>query len=799
MRRNALFLALALGTTGLAGHAWALPNLTSESGFLFDFTGTRQGTLTNGSRDAYDGCYELAVDGTTYDADGAAYEDWYDGRGFRSAEQAIGAIAVRRHAFVPETGGSFARYIDTFRNDGAEDVTITIAYECNLGSDANTTLESSDGQASPDVDDPWVVTDDADGAGDPSLAHVLAQDGAAVALSSIEHARGMMDWSYEVSIPAGHTVAILLFAVQEDTRALAQAAAETLAILGDQALEAAGDEVLDVANFSVGPAGAPRLHANGPYHVAEGGTVELGIVVDDPDGDAVAFSWDLDGDGAFGEAAGEVDPVIDASDVDGPATLPLAVELTDGTHTIERTVVVRVDNVPPSIESVPPTGATTDETYEYSVVATDFPSDELGYEIALGPDGMTVSPEGLVRWRPAGDGRASVDVTLRVTDDDGGVAEQQWSIALSGGPVIAAGGPYRVAEGGEIDLVPEVMDPEGDALTYAWDLDGDGAPDDGEAPTATFSARGIDGPSERSIGLVVFDGTHLATVAIPVTVQNAPPVFASVPAATAVLGRPWTYGVQAIDPGEDRVELEIDPEDLPLGMTFDAAALVLTWTPNERATLEGDPPGHYAFTIAAEDDDGARARQDVAVSIGTNQPPPVPRVHYPDGTTPVTVAQPTILLENVTDPDGDPVQVFVEVDADPCFCSSLHQASDALEPGELAIRWTLPRPLDPVAAGTNRFYLRRWANDGLSDSEKQLSLFDLELSAEPGADGGPEGIDADGGPDDGSDGAAASCACRTGGAGGAEAGWALLLLPIAAAVRRRRRRSGADLPRHWAL
>ena len=69
----------------------------------------------------------------------------------------------------------------------------------------------------------------------------------------------------------------------------------------------------------------------------------------------------------------------------------------------------------------------------------------------------------------------------RFSDDDGG-----WSSALTvpllignTAPNADAGGPYDIAEGDGLYLDARASsDPGGDALTFDWDLDGDGAFDD---------------------------------------------------------------------------------------------------------------------------------------------------------------------------------------------------------------------------------------------------------------------------------------------------------------------------------
>ncbi|MFP4438820.1 MAG: PKD domain-containing protein [Chloroflexaceae bacterium] len=72
-------------------------------------------------------------------------------------------------------------------------------------------------------------------------------------------------------------------------------------------------------------------------------------------------------------------------------------------------------------------------------------------------------------------GPASFPIALRVTDDDGATdTDTSVSISITNvAPTADAGGPYTVLEGGTVALAGSGSDPV-DALTYTWDLDGDG-------------------------------------------------------------------------------------------------------------------------------------------------------------------------------------------------------------------------------------------------------------------------------------------------------------------------------------
>jgi len=81
------------------------------------------------------------------------------------------------------------------------------------------------------------------------------------------------------------------------------------------------------------------------------------------------------------------------------------------------------------------------------------------------------------------------------------------TLASNSAPVADAGGPYTVKPGGRIVLdASGSSDVDGDELTYAWDLDGDGQFDDATGPTATFRANRP--PGSYTVAVQVSDGTE---------------------------------------------------------------------------------------------------------------------------------------------------------------------------------------------------------------------------------------------------------------------------------------------------
>jgi uncharacterized protein len=83
--------------------------------------------------------------------------------------------------------------------------------------------------------------------------------------------------------------------------------------------------------------------------------------------------------------------------------------------------------------------------------------------------------------------------------------------ALNAPPSADAGGPYTVIEGDSVSLSATGVDPEGSAVTFAWDLDDNGS---FETPgqTVSFSSAGITAPATRTVSVQVTDAFGNSTV-----------------------------------------------------------------------------------------------------------------------------------------------------------------------------------------------------------------------------------------------------------------------------------------------
>ncbi len=122
-----------------------------------------------------------------------------------------------------------------------------------------------------------------------------------------------------------------------------------------------------------------------------------------------------------------------------------------------------------------------------------------------------------------------VDFESIATVTIGGVAQTLVLVSDGSGggvgrPTCDAGGPYSVNEGETLDLDATADDPGGLVLTYAWDLDDDGAYDDSDVLDATFDAADLDGDTTVTVTLLVTNtGDRSATCPVDVEVLNVAP------------------------------------------------------------------------------------------------------------------------------------------------------------------------------------------------------------------------------------------------------------------------------------
>lgn len=195
-----------------------------------------------------------------------------------------------------------------------------------------------------------------------------------------------------------------------------------------------------------------------------------------------------------------------------------------------------------------------------------------------------------------------------------------WRIDIRS-PLASAGGPYVTPEGTGLILdASGSSEPDGNPLTYEWDLDGDGEFDDGTGPNPAFGAVGQDGVFP--VRVKVSSEGAFAIASATVTVTNVAPSILPGSDAPQDEGSPVHLSGLVTDPGWlDPLTATVDWGD---GTPAEPVLGLLEHAPPD-ATLGfglthvyGDN-GSFTATLCAMDDDAATCAP-LALSIRNVDP-----------------------------------------------------------------------------------------------------------------------------------------------------------------------------------
>ncbi len=174
------------------------------------------------------------------------------------------------------------------------------------------------------------------------------------------------------------------------------------------------------------------------------------------------------------------------------------------------------------------------QTVTLTVDAYDPDGDPLAYAWELDGDGRfddAAGPTAQRIYAAAGVRR----VRVAVSDPRGRVRIAGGALQIlpaDAAPVAGFGAsPATPTVGEVVTFSSTASDPDGDALTHAWDLDGDGAYDDGTAPSVT---RACDAPGEVVVRLRVSDGRSVGETERRIAVAPRPAPPAPAPPAPPV-------------------------------------------------------------------------------------------------------------------------------------------------------------------------------------------------------------------------------------------------------------------------
>jgi subtilisin family serine protease/PKD repeat protein len=380
-----------------------------------------------------------------------------------------------------------------------------------------------------------------------------------------------------------------------------------------------------IATFRVNH--APVANAGGPYTGVRGAVVAFdGTGSSDADGDALIYSWDF-GDGAtgFGPTPSHTYAAV------GNYTVTLVVE--DGrTSSPAATTTVAIANRPPVANAGGPYTGVRGQAIAFDGSGSSDPdSDPLtfAWDFGDGSTGTGATPTHVyaslgtfTATLTVGDGHTTAGATASVT-------------ITNRAPTASAGGPYTGVRGQAIAFDGSASsDPDGDALTFAWDF-GDGSTGTGATPTHVYASLGT-----FTARLVVSDATTSSAPAFAsVTIDNRAPV--------ANPGGPYS-GVRGTAVALSGAASS-DPDGDPL---------TYRWTFGDGGTSTLAAPGHtyttvgtFTVTLIVNDGHVDSAPATTTVTIANRAPTAQPGGPYA-GLRGVAVA---FNGSTSSDPDGDPL------------------------------------------------------------------------------------------------------------------------------------------------
>ena len=489
-------LAFTVGVLSLAFPQAAFAfNIMSSGGFLFD-PDDRSGALSNGSIDAYDGCYNFSVtvgDPTSgamwqYSTDGSSNSMSLDGRQLDMPLVDTGlGVSAERHFWVPTSDGDYGRFVDAVTNTSTAPITVTLTITGNLGSDSSTQIfaDSSGGTSLSNTDE-WFATWDT-GPSDPPLAHIVQGTDSPVPATMISLSEDNLAWNFTTTLLPGERAAIMTLAIQK--HGLADVTAEAMRIQDapDNVLVGLDDFFTDMINYRLVTANAPLIQFAPSVSEPEGTSFDINVAVSPAMGSMTTptWTWDLNGDGTFGDMPNAASVHIDGSTTDGPSVVRVGVEATDSSVSAHRYHSVSITNVAPSFtHTTPPSATRTGAHYMFQPSATDIAGthDSLRFALVNGPSGMSVDPAtGLVLWTPrpadATMPGAPLSISISVNDGDGGMDTMNWLLTvIANNPptapllVYPTGGPGFLTNKPNL-IISNGTDSDFDPLTYTFEID----------------------------------------------------------------------------------------------------------------------------------------------------------------------------------------------------------------------------------------------------------------------------------------------------------------------------------------
>jgi PKD repeat protein len=288
------------------------------------------------------------------------------------------------------------------------------------------------------------------------------------------------------------------------------------------------------------------------------------------------------------------------------------------------------ENQAPTAGAGGPYSGVRNQPVAFSGVGSDWEGDALTYSWDFGDGSTGTGPGPTHAYATLG----TFTVTLTVHDGQLPSAPSSTTVTITNRtPTANAGGPYTGVRNQPVAFNGSGGDPDGDALTYAWNF-GDGTTGTGASPTHAYATLGT-----FTVTLVVSDGyDSSAPSTTSATVSNRPPVANAGGPYAAVRGQAISFNGSGSDPDGD--------------------PLTYAWDFGDGSTGTGATPAHayatlgtFTVTLTVSDGVGGSAQATSSATI-TNRAP------MASAGGPYSGFRNTAIAFNgsaSSDPDGDPL------------------------------------------------------------------------------------------------------------------------------------------------
>lgn len=264
----------------------------------------------------------------------------------------------------------------------------------------------------------------------------------------------------------------------------------------------------------------------------------------DPDGEIVAYEWDLDGDGKYDDGEG-----VEASytyEQAGSYEVELRITDNNGEYSLTSLTIEAGTTVPVAVITEPTSEYYEDIEYTFSAADSDSPNGDIESYVWDFGDGSSEIKTKTAKHTYSSPG--TYNLTLTLTDEEGFEGSKSITIVVdtpSEKPtaVIVTDPDLDEEENAVVGEAPYVVifdatatgDPDNNIIEYEWDLDGDGISDDtGETATYTYSEEGTyiaeltvidaDGNEDTETVVIIIEAQGLKTTLMVSPVSGEVPL-----------------------------------------------------------------------------------------------------------------------------------------------------------------------------------------------------------------------------------------------------------------------------------